>query len=62
MEFTAKEIAEILGGTVEGDPQAKVTTFARIESGKSGARTLWYLTEDKRYSLHNSNSPRKYSR
>lgn len=37
MEFTAKEIAEILGGTVEGDPQAKVTTFARIESGKSGA-------------------------
>lgn len=37
MEFTAKEIAEILGGTVEGDPQVKVTTFARIESGKSGA-------------------------
>ena len=37
MEFTAKEIAEILGGTVEGDPQVKVTTFARIESGESGA-------------------------
>ena len=37
MEFKAKEIAEILGGTVEGNPEAVVTTFARIESGKPGA-------------------------
>lgn len=37
MEFKAKEIAEILGGTVDGNPEATVTTFARIESGKSGA-------------------------
>ena len=37
MEFKAKEIAEILGGTVDGDPEVKVTTFARIESGKPGA-------------------------
>ncbi len=37
MEFKAKEIAEILGGTVEGDPEAAVTTFARIESGKPGS-------------------------
>lgn len=37
MEFTAKEIAEILSGTVEGNPEAKVKTFARIESGKPGA-------------------------
>ena len=37
MEFTAKEIAEILGGTVDGNPEATVTTFARIESGKPGA-------------------------
>lgn len=37
MEFKAKEIAEILGGTIEGNPEAKVTTFARIESGKSGS-------------------------
>ena len=36
MEFKAKEIAEILGGTVEGNPDATVTSFARIESGKSG--------------------------
>ena len=37
MEFTAKEIAEILSGTVDGNPEAKVSTFARIESGKPGA-------------------------
>ncbi|MBQ6878674.1 MAG: UDP-3-O-(3-hydroxymyristoyl)glucosamine N-acyltransferase [Bacteroidales bacterium] len=36
MEFKAKEIAEILGGTVEGNPEATVTSFARIESGKPG--------------------------
>ena len=37
MEFKAKEIAEILGGVVEGNPEVKVTAFARIESGKPGA-------------------------
>ena len=36
MEFKAKEIAEILHGTVEGNPEAVVTTFARIETGKPG--------------------------
>ena len=36
MEFKAKEIAEILGGTVEGNPEVTVTSFARIESGKPG--------------------------
>lgn len=36
MEFKAKEIAEILGGTVEGNPEAKVSGFARIENGKPG--------------------------
>ena len=37
MEFKAKEIAEILGGTIDGNPEVTVTTFARIESGKPGA-------------------------
>lgn len=36
MEFKAKEIAEILDGTVDGNPEATVTDFARIESGKPG--------------------------
>ena len=37
MEFKAKEIAEILNGVVDGNPEVTVSTFARIESGKPGA-------------------------
>lgn len=36
MEFTAQEIADILGGRVEGDPKVSIKGFARIESGKPG--------------------------
>ena len=36
MELTAKQLAEILHGTVEGDPEARVTSFAKIEHGKPG--------------------------
>ncbi len=36
MKVKAKELAEILKGTVEGDPEATVTNFARIEHGKPG--------------------------
>lgn len=36
MEFKAKEIAEILDGTVEGNPEVTVTSLARIESGRPG--------------------------
>ena len=37
MEFTAKQIAAYLGGTVEGDENASVKTFAKIEEGVEGA-------------------------
>lgn len=37
MEFLAQQIAEFLGGTVEGNPQAAVNTFAKIEEGHAGA-------------------------
>lgn len=36
MEFTAREIAEILGGSIVGNPDATVTDFARIENGRPG--------------------------
>ena len=36
MELNAKQLAEILHGTVEGNPEAKVTSFAKIEHGKPG--------------------------
>ena len=37
MEFTAKQIADMIGGRVEGDEQTKINTFAKIEEGKKGA-------------------------
>lgn len=40
MEFTAKQIAEFIGGRVEGNEQATVHTFAKIEEGKEGAITF----------------------
>ncbi len=40
MEFTAKQIAEFIGGRVEGNEQTKVHTFAKIEEGKEGAITF----------------------
>lgn len=49
MEFKAKEIAEILGGTVDGNPEATVTTFARIESGKPGAICFFANPKYERY-------------
>lgn len=37
MEFTAKQIAEFIQGTVEGNENATVNTFAKIEEGVPGA-------------------------
>ena len=37
MEFTAKQIAEFLGGIVDGNENATVHTFAKIEEGVPGA-------------------------
>ena len=37
MEFKAQQIAELIGGRVEGDPEALVTSFAKIEEGREGA-------------------------
>ncbi len=37
MEFTAKQIADLIGGRVEGDENATVHNFAKIEEGQEGA-------------------------
>lgn len=37
MEFKAEQIANFIGGRVEGDPNASVHTFAKIEEGVNGA-------------------------
>lgn len=40
MEFTAKQIAVFVDGTVEGDENTKVWTFSKIEEGKIGSLTF----------------------
>ena len=37
MEFKAKQIADLIGGRVEGDEQVTINTFCKIEEGKEGA-------------------------
>src|ERR1041385_1954117 len=37
MEFTAKQIAELLNGKVEGNPDTKVNTLSKIEEGTPGS-------------------------
>lgn len=37
MEFSAKQIAQFVQGVIEGDENATVNTFAKIEDGKPGA-------------------------
>ena len=45
MEFTAKQIADFIGGRVEGDENAKIHTFSKIEEGKEG--TITFLSNPK---------------
>lgn len=40
MKFTAEQIAGILEGTVDGNPDVEVSTLAKIEEGKAGSLTF----------------------
>ena len=64
MVFTAQQIASYTGGTVEGNPETVVSTFAKIEEGVEGALSFLanlqyehYLYETK--SSKNLNKPAK---
>ena len=45
MEFTAQQIADFLGGEIQGNPSIKVSDFSKIEEGKPG--TLSFLSNPK---------------
>jgi len=45
MEFTAQQIADFLGGEIQGNPSVKVHTFSKIEEGEPG--TLSFLSNPK---------------
>ncbi len=42
MEFSAQQIAEFLGGKVEGNQEITVHTFSKIEEAQNGALTFLY--------------------
>ncbi|MBX7201493.1 MAG: UDP-3-O-(3-hydroxymyristoyl)glucosamine N-acyltransferase [Bacteroidia bacterium] len=37
MEFTAQQIADLLGGRVEGNPEVKISRLSKIEEGQPGS-------------------------
>ena len=45
MNYTAKEIANIIGGTIEGDDNVIVNSVSKIEEGKNG--DLCFLSNSK---------------
>lgn len=45
MELSAQQIADFLGGTVEGNPEVRVSNFSKIEEGQPG--TLSFLANPK---------------
>ena len=40
MEFTVQQIAEVLGGTVEGDATRRISSLAKIEEAQAGSLTF----------------------
>ncbi len=53
MEYTAQEIANILKGEVEGDPETKVNGFSKIDEGQKG--TISFIANPK-YNKYISNT------
>jgi UDP-3-O-[3-hydroxymyristoyl] glucosamine N-acyltransferase len=40
MEYTAKQLSDLLGGTVEGNPEERVNRLSKIEEGTKGSLTF----------------------
>jgi UDP-3-O-[3-hydroxymyristoyl] glucosamine N-acyltransferase len=36
MQFTAKQIAELINGKIEGDPEVAVSSFGKLEEATEG--------------------------
>jgi len=49
MEFSAQQIADLINGTIEGDPEIKISYVSKIEEGRKG--TLTFLANPK-YTQH----------
>ena len=53
MEFTAKQIAQVVDGEIVGDENAAVHSFAKIEEGRPGA--ISFLSNPKYTHYRNAN-------
>ena len=42
LNYSAKELARILHGTVDGDAEAQASRFSKIENGKPGSLCFWH--------------------
>lgn len=49
MEFTAQQLANVLNGTIEGNSQAKVKGFSKIENGKPGSISFFANPKYEKY-------------
>ena len=49
MEFTAKQIADYLGGKIDGNADTRVSAFSKIEEGKTGSLTFLYTDKYEQY-------------
>lgn len=49
MKFTAQQIANVLNGKVEGNPDVEVSDFAKIEDGKPGTLTFLHNSKYEHY-------------
>lgn len=56
MKLTARQIAEALHGTVEGNPDVEVTGFAKIEHGKPGMLSFFANPKYEQYVYTNKSS------
>jgi UDP-3-O-[3-hydroxymyristoyl] glucosamine N-acyltransferase len=52
MEFSARQIASFLNGTIEGNPEVKVDRFSKIEEGRSGSLTFLANPKYESYIYH----------
>lgn len=49
MEFKAQQIAQLIGGTVDGNPECVVTGVSKIEEGKMGTLTFFANQKYEKY-------------
>ena len=61
MEFTAKQVADMIGGRVEGNENAAITSFAKIEEGKPGAISFLSNPKYTHYIYDTQSSVDKYN-